>query len=108
MRVQQTQNQNFGAIKITGLKASSEAHNRACGLARIYNEVLTVGQERSGKIKSYIATTKGSEKETTVIAALRKLIGDQEGVKIDSCKDMEYSKNHKRLFETNPIKRFFM
>ncbi|MEI8377607.1 MAG: hypothetical protein WCF95_03625 [bacterium] len=100
--------QNFGAIKLTGLEPKTPLFNKVKNLCELYKENLVPGETRFGKLKHYVWTPQGSEKENAVMKVLNKLLVDEDHIKIDSCPDKEAKINRKRMLESNPFKQFFM
>ncbi|MEI8378206.1 MAG: hypothetical protein WCF95_06675 [bacterium] len=92
----QPQNQNFGAIKIKGIKAQSDAAVTVMLQARHHGKDIEMGQTEKNEFFRYVQTRQGSKKEFDVVAALKKALYGT-GARVTKCSDNEAAENIKRF-----------
>ena len=96
MRIQ-SQNLNFGAIKIKGLKTGSEASKEAYKFAREEKLHLEIGKNNAGKTHKYIQTDQNSTTEKMVIKTLKTALSAHKGISIKHYSNEQASQNIKRF-----------
>ena len=101
----QSQNQNFGAIKINRLKFAEPHSLKANKLAVANGKLIETGQTFFKNKYQYIQTERGSELENKIITAIKKLLKKEAKgkiIQVTSCSDAQAAKNIKRYEKHAP------
>lgn len=108
MRVQNTQNTNFGAIQIKGFKPNYRESILINKTAKDTSQTLAHGENFMCDQRVYILTQKGSELEKTMLQAIKEIIGEKSDFKVKSVPDTEAQKNIARFENEKPsIRQLF-
>ena len=99
MRIQ-AQNTNFGAIKIKGLKANSEASKEVYLIAKEDGVKIDSGKTFWGTSPKYIRTDFDSYKEIITLKALKEGLKGHKGVSVKQCSIEEANINIDRAKKT--------
>lgn len=98
----QPQTQNFGAIKIKGIKPGTNEAETLMKTAMKYEKTADFGETRFGQVHRYIQATHNSDKEFYLFGELSKIFKAQK-VKVELIDDNKAAIDVKRFLESQPL-----